>query len=98
MNYAPKPNKAGDLKINIGADAKGVKEARGAINDILGAAVENQTKVEALRALTAMTRIEAVTIRDSSFDSSYHEAEPYPRAVSSYGGDSPVPPLYELGA
>jgi hypothetical protein len=55
------------LKVNVGASRESVAEARGAINDILSARVDNSTMVEALRALTSVCKVENVSISGSHF-------------------------------
>lgn len=49
--------------ISIGASKEAVREARGAINDILRTPhVDNDTKAEALRALTTLCNVNGTTI------------------------------------
>ena len=52
--------------ITLGVNPSAVKEARGAINDILRAKVDQQTMIAALQALTKITRIKGAVISGNS--------------------------------
>lgn len=55
--------------ISIGASVSAVKEARGAINDILRTPnVDNSTKTEALRALSTLCAVNNTMITNSNFN------------------------------
>lgn len=57
----------GGVGIHIGANRKTVKEARGAINDILRApAAEQKTKREALKALSSVCAVTNTSISNCS--------------------------------
>jgi hypothetical protein len=57
--------------LNIGASRSTVAEARAAINDILAAPhVDNNTKVEALRALNSVCAVNGASIMNCQFTSS----------------------------
>lgn len=48
--------------INVGASVESVKEARGAINDILRSSADQQTKQIALEVLAKITQVNNTTI------------------------------------
>lgn len=54
--------------INIGASAQAIAEAKTVIVAIIGADCDESTKVEALRALTAASRVENTTISNCNFE------------------------------
>jgi hypothetical protein len=53
--------------ITIGTNTETVREARGAINDILKSKVDTAVKLQALQSLTSLTQVHNATITGCSF-------------------------------
>lgn len=61
--------------LQVGASYRTVAETRLAINDILAAAhVDNNTKVEALKALTGVCSVNGMTISGCNFSGGYTQS------------------------